>query len=166
MKKLYKDIPFEIFLSELYINLRDYYHPEHNKQPAFRFSMEDLNYIIRFIEDTSNNKIKIDKDTSLLKNYNIDISSSQLMLYKPLVSEMLYPPYFHPLWKNFIKDGILKYLFNNKSCIVEYFSKSDIKIIKEYQSAKMNEINKGPLEEKVKKENNFLKFLKRLFHRK
>lgn len=138
MKKDYKPIPYEIFLSELYINLKEYYHSEKKKLPIFRLHTECLKYMISHIESYSNNKVIIDKNTDLLKNYNIDIELSQITLMDALVPENLYPPYFHPNWRKYIKEGILSYLFNNPSIgLTEYFSKSDVKFMKKYPESQM-----------------------------
>lgn len=132
MKKMYPPIPYEIFLSELYVDLKDYYHPEHKKTPIFRIYTEVLDYIIKHIEEYSNNKIKIDLDKSRLVNYNISLEKPQIILYSPIVPESLYPPYFHPNWKTYISEGIQSYLFDTPMLgIAEYFSKSDLKYLKD-----------------------------------
>lgn len=162
MKKSYSAVPYEIFLSELYIDLKDYYHPEHKKSPVFRLYIKDIDYIASEIELYSNNKIKIDLDKSRLVNYNISLDSEQILLINPIVNEMLYPPYYHPNWKEYIKEGLQSYLFENPmNNIVEFFNKADIKIIKE--SLKEDFIkNEAPIEELpkesfIKKIVNFIK---------
>ena len=160
MKKSYKPIPYEIFLSELYKNLVEYYHSEHKKQPVFRLTYENINYLIKFIESSSNNKISIDRDTSRLENYNIYPGYTQLTLYKPLVSESLYPPYFHPLWKKFIKEGIMEYLFENESCIVSYFDKEEMKELRKTSNPKADK-TEMPEMETNEKTNIILKIIKK-----
>jgi hypothetical protein len=166
MKKEYAPIPYEIFLSELYLNLKEYFHPEHKKSPVFRIYAENVNYIATCIEKLCNNKITIDRNPKYLENYDIYPYSAQFTLYKAIVPENLYPPYFHPNWRTFIKDGILEYLFNNESCIVEYFNKTDMKLLKDSLTALNEEpINEESSEPIDSKPSLIKKLFRKIFHK-
>lgn len=117
-----------LFISELYNFFEEYYSPKRKKIVVINLSKDSIDDILSYIKNYPNCKIHIGEVTFALSySYNgIYHKDDIFIITRPCITENFYPNYLYSGWRNFIKEVLLEYMYENTlENVVTYISKNE-----------------------------------------
>lgn len=117
-----------LFISELYNFFEEYYSRKRKKVIVITLGRDLIDDILSYIKNYPGCKLNIGEVTSALP-YSYDgiyYKDDIFTITRPCIPENFYPSYLYSGWRNFIKEALLEYMYENTlENVVTYISKNE-----------------------------------------